>query len=131
MRLVDTHCHIDLFPDPAALVAEIERSQVYTVAVTNAPSLFRWTAALARGSHYLRAGHGPAPRTRGEARWGAPLFWETLRQTRYVGEVGLDYAVASGEARRTQRSIFKQIVARFDALGTGSSPSIPGARPTT
>ncbi len=30
--LVDTHCHVDLFPDPAALVQDIERRRVYTMA---------------------------------------------------------------------------------------------------
>jgi TatD DNase family protein len=117
MRLVDTHCHVDLFPDPAALVTEIERSQVYTIAVTNAPSVFRWTAELARGSRYVRAAIGLHPELAAERAGELPLFWEALEQTRFVGEIGLDYAVASGEARRTQRSVFEQIVARCDALG--------------
>ena len=39
MRLFDTHCHLDLYPDYVSVIDQIERARVYTVSVTNAPSV--------------------------------------------------------------------------------------------
>ena len=33
----DLHCHIDLFPNPAALIARCEKDQIVALAVTTTP----------------------------------------------------------------------------------------------
>src|SRR5687768_17992867 len=35
--MIDFHCHLDLYPDHAAAVAECERGRIYTLAVTTTP----------------------------------------------------------------------------------------------
>ena len=37
---VDAHCHIDLYASPQAIIEQAEARRIYTIAVTNAPSVF-------------------------------------------------------------------------------------------
>lgn len=45
--MIDLHCHLDLYPDPQAIVAECVRRRLYVLSVTTVPSAFEGTAALA------------------------------------------------------------------------------------
>ena len=40
-HLFDTHFHLDLQKDRAAAIRDIEEKQIYTIAVTNLPDLYR------------------------------------------------------------------------------------------
>jgi len=108
--LVDAHCHIDLYDNPAGIVAEAEAAGVYTIAVTNAPSVFHHTAALVKDCRYLRAAVGLHPElvhSHGHQVEKVPLL---LKETRYVGEIGLDYTTADQAVRRAQRDVLGKIL---------------------
>ena len=36
--MIDTHCHLDLYPSPARVIKEIDRRGVYVLAVTTTPN---------------------------------------------------------------------------------------------
>jgi TatD DNase family protein len=111
--LVDTHCHVDLFPDPYELVRRIEAAQVYTIAVTNAPSVFRQTAALVDGKRFVRPAIGLHPELASQRTNELNLMWQYLPKTRYVGEVGLDYTTTTSRSERAkQRKVFEAIISR-------------------
>ena len=114
---VDAHCHLDLFPDPAALARKINERRIHTIAVTNAPFVFAHTERLSAGSSYLRAAAGLHPEL--VATHGAELeqLWPCLKRTCYVGEVGLDYSTSDPALRARQRDVFGSILERCAALG--------------
>lgn len=105
-HLHDMHCHVDLFPDPRALVDECERAGVYTVAVTNTPSVFRACVALVTGRRFVRAALGLHPELAAERHAELALVPELLQETRYVGEIGLDYVATDVATRTLQRRVF-------------------------
>lgn len=116
-EFVDAHCHVDLFPSPASIVAEASSARVHTIAVTNAPFVFAHTCALARGHHYIYPALGLHPelvRTHG-AQLGR--FAELLPSTRFVGEVGLDYTTNDSRVRRQQRNAFETILEQCARTG--------------
>lgn len=108
--LVDTHFHLDLTADAAAIVERCEKEGVYTIAVTNSPSVFENTERMTRGRKHLRAALGLHPELAVERRGELPIFEALLSRTRYIGEVGLDYSTNSQEERRVQRSVFGRIL---------------------
>jgi len=112
--LVDTHCHIDLYPDPETVVQRVESAGIYTIAVTNTPSVFPQTAALAAGRRFIRPALGLHPELATERERELPTMWRLMDQTRYIGEVGLDYVTPSRTERARQRKIFEAIVAKCD-----------------
>jgi TatD DNase family protein len=117
IEYVDAHCHLDLFPDPAALARHIDERRVHTVAVTNAPSVFAHTERLAAGSRYLRAAAGLHPELVATHGGEIDRLWPCLERTAYVGEVGLDYTTNDHALRARQRSVFERILERCAALG--------------
>lgn len=108
--LFDTHCHVDLYPDPLEVVRQVERTRTYVIAVTNTPSVFEATQRIAGASKYVRPALGLHPELAVERRGELPLFARLLPQTRYVGEIGLDFVTNDAQTRRTQQLVFNQIL---------------------
>jgi TatD DNase family protein len=117
LRYVDTHFHLDLFPDCVRVLKEIEDAGIYTIAVTNTPSVFRHTAHLTGGARYVRAALGLHPELAVEREYELPLIEQLLAETRYVGEIGLDYVTREATDREAQRRILHAILDRCAALG--------------
>lgn len=107
---VDAHCHIDLFESPRQVLEEAERQHVYTIAVTNAPSVFEHSERLAESSTYVRTALGLHPELVCTHGGELALFRSLLGRTRYVGEVGLDYFTSDAKDRETQRKVFASIL---------------------
>lgn len=110
MRLIDTHCHVDLYPDYRGLIEETERAQIYTIAVTNTPSVFRHCLALTEGKRFIRTALGLHPQLVGERHRELGLMLELLNETKYIGEVGLDFTTQDDRERSLQREIFSKIL---------------------
>ena len=106
---VDAHCHIDLYKSPQAVVGQAEAQRIYTIAVTNTPSVFSHTAALAAGSKYVRAALGLHPELVHSHGQEIDQFPHYLPETRYVGEVGLDYTTTDEDRRIAQRQVLTRI----------------------
>lgn len=106
---VDAHCHIDLYQAPQRAIEQAEADRIYTIAVTNAPSVFAHTAALVAGSRYVRAAIGLHPELVHSHRHELDAFRDCLTQTRYVGEVGLDYMTLDEEIRSQQRLVLSTV----------------------
>lgn len=113
---VDAHCHLDLYRDPTAIIAEIERERVHTVAVTNAPSVFFHTQNLARGTTYVHPAIGLHPELVHSHGKELPKLLEGVSTANFVGEVGLDYQTQDVATRKQQREVFAAVLARCAAL---------------
>ncbi len=117
MRLFDTHCHLDLYPDYDNVIDEIERAQIYTIAVTNAPSVFRRSSQIAEGARFVRTAIGLHPELVGQRYRELGLFTELLEETRYVGEVGLDFVSPDQRDRDLQKKVFRTVLERCADFG--------------
>lgn len=117
MRLVDTHCHLDLYPDHASVLAESERAGIYTIAVTNTPSVFRHSASLTRDARFVRTALGLHPEFARAREHELALLDTLIEETRYVGEIGLDYVTDDTEDREAQRRVFTAFLDRSAARG--------------
>ena len=115
--LVDAHFHLDLFPYPAAIAREIEAAHIHTIAVTNAPSVFFHTRTLTEGCRFLHPAVGLHPQLVAARAAEVESIWPLLEQTRFVGEVGLDYVTKDEAERRLQRNVFASILERCASYG--------------
>lgn len=72
--LYDTHFHLDLQKDRFAAIREIEQQQIYTIAVTNLPDLYRKESVELR-SKYIRFALGFHPELIHLYKKQIPIMW--------------------------------------------------------
>lgn len=107
---VDFHCHVDLYNDHEALIAECDRERVATLAVTTTPKAWPRNRELTQHSPYVRVGLGLHPQLVAEREGELPLFERYLPDTRYVGEIGLDAGPRFYRSFEAQERVFERIL---------------------
>ena len=108
--LVDFHCHLDLYPDHAAIIDECERLGVRTLTVTTTPRAWTRNHALASRTRHVRAALGLHPQLVAE-RADEVTIWEShLPEARYVGEVGLDAGPKFYRSLDLQKQVFEHVL---------------------
>jgi len=113
--LIDLHCHLDLYPEPANIARRCAEKGLYVLSVTTTPSAWPVTSRLARGR--IRTALGLHPQLAHE-RWPElTLFDKLLPQVSYVGEVGLDGTPASRAHWGIQLKVFHHIFSSCERLG--------------
>lgn len=88
--MIDFHCHLDLYPDPASVVAGCERRGTYVLAVTTTPLAWAGNQTLVQGASRIRVAPGLHPELVPERHAELPLLLDLVKHSRYVGEVGID-----------------------------------------
>ena len=109
-RWVDFHCHLDLYPDHAALIAECDQRAVATLTVTTTPKAWPRNRDLASSSTHVRVALGLHPQLVAEREGELPLFDRYLAEARYIGEVGLDAGPRFYKSFAAQERVFEHIL---------------------
>ncbi len=117
MRYIDTHCHIDLYDDPAEELSRAAAAGVGIVAVTNAPFVYEACCKLASGRPDVWVAVGLHPELAAKYAHQVDDLIRFLETTRLVGEVGLDYRVTDSDTHNTQRDVFARILRACDNKG--------------
>lgn len=108
--MIDFHCHLDLYPDPAAIVAECRSRNIYILSVTTTPSAWEGTSALVPNCERIRTAVGLHPQIAHERHEELGLFDELIGLTDYVGEIGLDGGPELRQHRDIQLRVFNHIL---------------------
>ena len=111
MKYHDTHFHLDLMPNPTEVLEQIEKSKIYTIAVTNSPEVFHYTESITKNTKYIRPALGLHPELVGERYKEIKKFIELIDRTKYIGEIGLDNSNKSISEYKNQIEVFEKIVA--------------------
>ncbi len=125
--MIDFHCHLDLFPDPASVADRCQKEGIYVLSVTTTPMAWEGTKRLER--HRIRTALGLHPQLAHERKSELALFERLLPQTRYVGEIGLDGAPEFKPHWNDQLHVFRYILEACSDAG-GRILSIHSRRAT-
>lgn len=109
--MIDFHCHLDLYPDPRAVVADAVRLGVYVLGVTTTPSAWNGIRQLVGSAPRVRLAVGIHPELAHTAHADVDHFSALLPETRYVGEIGLDGSPSFREHAARQREVFCRVLA--------------------
>jgi TatD DNase family protein len=109
-RLVDFHCHLDLYPNHAKAVAECDRQKIFTLAVTTTPRAWPRNHELASTTKHVRTALGLHPQLVKDRVHELALWREYLPNARYVGEVGLDASPRFYASFDIQKQVFETIL---------------------
>lgn len=108
---LDTHCHVDLYPDPTGVVQRAERAGTVVIAVTNLPSAFDAALPHVQQFRNLRLALGLHPLTTAQhSPKELASFDRNAQRTSYIGEVGLDLSVEGRASIEAQRKSFRHVL---------------------
>ncbi|WP_020179957.1 Qat anti-phage system TatD family nuclease QatD [Methylopila sp. M107] len=107
---VDFHCHLDLYKDHEALIAECDREGVATLAVTTTPRAWTRNRELAAHARYVRIALGLHPQLVAEREAELAIFERHLGEARYIGEIGLDAGPRFYASFSAQERVFDRIL---------------------
>lgn len=115
--MIDFHCHIDLYPDPAAVIAGCEQRGTYVLAVTTTPKAWAGNLALIGERSRIRVSPGLHPELVAERHSELPLLLELIPRSRYVGEVGIDGGPAMKSHIALQDRVFRAVLSDCELQG--------------
>lgn len=115
--MIDFHCHLDLYPDPALAAEDADRARIFVLSVTTTPKAWRKTAAIARPYSRIRTALGLHPEIVHERMGELVLFEALARETRYFGEIGLDGSANYRPVQSQQVEAFETILKIATAAG--------------
>lgn len=112
-RLVDFHCHLDLYDDFESIVRECEQANIYTLAVTTTPRAWPRNRQLTEKLQYVRPALGLHPQlVSGNTKKELELWDTYLADAKYIGEVGLDAGPNYFRFLDEQKLVFKHVLVR-------------------
>lgn len=109
-RLVDYHCHLDLYQDPKNVFAAARLRDVEILAVTTTPLAWKHNCEFARNTPNVRIGLGLHPQLIGQAVADIEAFAQLVPRARFVGEVGLDAGPRYYRSLDMQQSILGDVL---------------------
>lgn len=109
-RLIDTHFHLDFYKNHGELYEKINKSEQYTLCVTNSPGVYLSCKKLYPETQYIKFALGFNPQDILKNKLSLKDFHFCLNKTNYVGEVGLDFSQRYISSQNIQISNFLSIV---------------------
>lgn len=111
--MIDAHCHIDQYKNPISIAEECERKKIFTIAVTNLPTMFEEGYPFLERFEYVNLALGFHPLLADKHKNQLDKFELFVRRTKFIGEIGLDFSYEGIEFKNNQidclRSIFEFI----------------------
>jgi TatD DNase family protein len=112
MRLLDTHCHLDVYADPVGVLAMARDAGIDVVAVAEDPGRFRLLRTRLGRQDGIRLGIGLHPlRVTERYRNDLDRFRRLIPDADWVGEVGLDFSRTGVATKALQLKAFDEILA--------------------
>ncbi len=116
-RLVDFHCHLDLFPNHNNAFQQAINDKVIILSVTTTPRAWPENQRLAKMGRLIKIGLGLHPQII-ETNWKEIALWEAyFSDARYIGEIGLDSGPRFRKSLELQKSVFEKILRRCAEAG--------------
>jgi len=117
INFVDYHCHLDLYSDHVAQLAQCAKHGIATLTVTTVPKAWPRNVEFAEQNPYVRVALGLHPQLAVERKSELALFEKYLPNCRYVGEVGIDAGPKYYSSLAEQKRIFERILNGCVELG--------------
>lgn len=108
--MIDTHCHLDLYPDPMQVARECEDAGIITIGMTNLPSHFELGVKHLTGFRKVRLALGFHPLRAESHSKEFDIFVRNINNTSYIGEVGLDFSLEGLSSKTIQLEYFEKVL---------------------
>lgn len=114
---MDLHCHLDLYPNPLELAHIVNKRCEFTLLVTTSPKAWIATSERMQSFTNIKTALGLHPEIAHLKYDELSLFVENIKQTRFIGEIGLDGSKRYKETFGIQTEIFEKVIAECNSQG--------------
>lgn len=108
--LIDSHCHIDQFPEPETLIQECQQIPMRVVAVTNLPSHYEIALSHLEGQSHILPALGMHPLCAKQGIRELSDFRRLADSAICIGEIGLDFSRAGIATKSIQTRVFEEVL---------------------
>lgn len=108
--MIDTHCHIDLYPNPNKILKDLIKNNTTILSMTNLPSHFEMGVPHFSSLKKIRVALGMHPLMALHHKTEFNLFIKNFNKTSYIGEVGLDFSSEGISTKEIQLETFSKIL---------------------
>jgi len=108
--IIDSHCHIDLYPNPNKVLQDCVNANMVVLAMTNLPSHFEMGYIHFQSLKKIRLALGMHPLMADSHKKEFGLFLKNVSKTSYIGEVGLDFSKEGISTKDIQIDTFSKIL---------------------
>jgi TatD DNase family protein len=108
--VIDFHCHVDLYPDPEAVVIQVRERDVDVLAVTTTPRAWEGTRILVSKAPRIKVALGLHPELVAERHVEVELLCSAIAEAKYLGEIGLDGSPPHRHSLDLQTRVFNRIL---------------------
>ena len=115
--MIDFHCHLDLYKNPAQILEETVCRRGHLLAVTTTPMAWEGTLALVREAPHVEVAVGLHPELVATRHKEVAQLCDLLSETDYVGEIGLDGTIPHQATLPIQRQVFEEVLTACEDSG--------------
>lgn len=117
MRLVDTHCHLDLSEYMQNIVRESFSKDISIITMTTTPKAFKKNKEICQSNKNIKVAIGLHPQLVGQRENELDLLLSYLEKTRFIGEIGIDSNTNYVTTLDKQIRVFNKIIDMCDWYG--------------
>ena len=111
VSLIDTHCHINFFKNAGDIALECQKKRVHTIYVTTLPSQFDETFKYVKSLKYIHPSLGfHCLESDYNLEKEKKLFLKHVNNTKFIGEIGLDFSKRAVKSQKEQIELFEFIL---------------------
>lgn len=113
--MIDMHTHLDLYPDALNIIDRVNNDNIFTLAVTTSPKAWLATSKVFERYNNIYVSVGLHPEVAEAKANEVSLLIECIKNTNFIGEVGIDGSARFAQSLSLQTSIFEQVLHECEA----------------
>ena len=114
---MDLHCHLDLYPNALELAYKVNKQCEFTLLVTTSPKAWLETSKKMKDFSNIKVALGLHPEIAHLKYDELSLFLDSIKNTRFIGEIGLDGSPKYTDTFELQIQIFDKVMAECNFQG--------------
>jgi len=108
--MIDLHTHLDLYPDALNIIDKVNKDNIFTLAVTTSPKAWLATSKVFKNYNNIHVSVGLHPEVVEAKANEVNLLTECIKNTDFIGEVGIDGSKRFEKSLSLQTNIFEQVL---------------------
>lgn len=113
---VDVHCHLNFFEKAGDIALKCEKTKTHTIYVTTLPSQFDESYQYIKGLTYVYPSLGfHCLEQNYNLDKEKKIFLEHVNNTKYIGEIGLDFSKKAVKSKENQRELFEFVLQNINS----------------